>query len=253
MDFVAAGECRVPLGHDQPITDCRRIPTLKCAVDPMITSRERGSNVDRVFIYWDNSNIFHEAQRLAAELPEGPNAQFRVRVHFDNMLRLAHADRPIERALAVGSVPPEMRQLWNRMESAGVEVNLFDRGSRERGEQEMPDRLLQLRMLEDALDHNGDPGIVVLLTGDGAGYKEDSGFHSALERMHKRSWRIEILSWAHACNQRMRLWAEEHGVFVPLDDFYDALTFLEPSRPGFELALPRLVAPLDLRRRPMQT
>lgn len=207
--------------------------------------------MDRVFIYWDNSNIFHEAQRLAEERSEGPNARYRIRVHFDNMLRLAHADRPIERALAVGSVPPEMRQLWNRMESNGIEVRLFDRGSRERGEQEMPDRLLQLRMLEDALDYNGSPGIVVLLTGDGAGYLEGAGFHSTLERMHRRGWRIEILSWEHACNQRMRRWAEGNGVFVALDDFYDAITFMEPSRPGFELAQARDASPLDLSRRPM--
>ena len=178
-------------------------------------------------------------------------ACYRIRVHFDNMLRLAHADRPIERALAVGSVPPEMRQLWNRMESNGIEVRLFDRGSRERDEQEMPDRLLQLRMLEDALDYNGSPGIVVLLTGDGAGYLEGAGFHSTLERMHRRGWRIEILSWVHACNQRMRRWAESNGVFVPLDDFYDAITFTEPSRPGFELAQSRDAAPLDLSRRLM--
>ena len=111
--------------------------------------------MERVFIYWDNSNIFHEAQRLAEQQGEGPDARYRVRIHFENMLRLAHADRPLEKALAVGSVPPEMRQLWNRMESEGVEVRLFDRG-----EQDMPDRLLQLRMLEDALDHNGDPGVV---------------------------------------------------------------------------------------------
>ena len=208
--------------------------------------------MDSAFIYWDNSNIFHEAQRLAEEREKGPNARYRVRVHFDNMLRLAHADRPIERALAVGSVPPEMRQLWNRMESNGVEVQLFDRGSPEHGEQEMRDRLLQLRMLEDALDYNGDPGIVVLLTGDGAGYLEGAGFHSTLERMHMRGWRVEILSWAHSCNQRMRRWAEENGVFVPLDDFYDAITFVEPSRPGFELAPPRDVARLDLSQRPIE-
>ena len=65
--------------------------------------------MDRVFIYWDNSNTFHEAQRFAEERDEGPNARYRVRIHFDSMLRLAHADRPIERALAAGSVPPEMR------------------------------------------------------------------------------------------------------------------------------------------------
>lgn len=197
-------------------------------------------------MYWDNSNIFHEAQRLADEQSEGPGARYRVRIHFENLLQLAHADRPVKKAVAVGSVPPEMRQLRNRMEGAGIEVHLFDRGAAERGEQEMPDRLLQLRMLEDALDFNGDPGIAVLLTGDGAGYLEGTGFHSMLERMRKRGWRIEILSWAHSTNQRMRRWAEANGIFVVLDDFYQSITFTTPSRPGFELAQTREAADLDL-------
>ena len=204
--------------------------------------------MDNVFIYWDNSNIFHEAQRIAEERSEGANARYRVRINFDNMLRLAHADRPVAHAVAAGSIPPEVRQLWNRLESNGVQVQLFDRSSPERGQQEVPDRLLQLRMLEDALDYNGDPGIVVLLTGDGAGYLEGAGFHSTLERMHIRGWRVEILSWAHSCNQRMRQWAEENGVFVPLDDFYEAITFMEPSSPGFEFALARDSSDVDLSR-----
>ena len=202
--------------------------------------------MDGVFIYWDNSNIFHEAQRLAKERELGPDARFLVCVNFDAILCLAHADRPMRHAVAAGSIPPAMRQLWNRMEGMGVEVKLFDRGRPEGAEQDMPDRLLQLRMLEDALDNNGDPGIVVLLTGDGAGYLEGAGFHSTLERMHKRGWRVEILSWAHSCNQRMRKWAEENGVFVALDDFYEAVTYVEPSRPGFELAPGRESAVLDL-------
>ena len=207
--------------------------------------------MNRVFVYWDNSNIFHEAQRLAEERAEGPDARYRVRIHFENMLHLAHADRPLEKAVAAGSVPPEMRQLWNRMEARGMSVYLFDRGSPDRSEQEMPDRVLQLRMLEDALDYNGDPGIVVLLTGDGAGYLEGAGFHSTLERMHRRGWRVEILSWAHSTNQRMRRWAEANGIFVPLDDFYEAITFMVPSRPGFELAPARSQAELNLSRRPV--
>ena len=205
----------------------------------------------KVFVYWDNSNIFHEAQRLAEEQDEKPDARSRVRIHFENLLRLAHADRPLHQAIACGSVPPEMVQLWNRMSAKGVEVHLFDRGSPGRGEQEMPDRVLQLKMLEDALDFNGDPGIVVLLTGDGAGYLEGAGFHSTLERMHKRDWRVEILSWRHSCNQRMRSWAETNGVFVALDDFYEAITFLESSRPGHELAMARKQGQLDLSLRPM--
>ena len=208
-----------------------------------------GGNAGRVFVYWDSSNIFHEAQRLAEELEEGPQARYRVRIHFENMLRLAHADRPVAHAVAAGSIPPEVRGLWNRLEARGVEVNLFDRGDPARGEQEVPDRILQLEMLGDALDHNGDPGIAVLLTGDGAGYFEGKGFQVAIERMYRKDWRIEVLSWAHACNQRMRRWAEEHGVFVPLDDFYESVTFLEPSRPGHELAHARDAAPLALNRR----
>ena len=192
--------------------------------------------MERVFIYRDNSNIFHEARRLAEERAEGPRARYRVRVHFENMLRLAHADRPMEKAIAAGSAPPEMRQLWNRLENRGVEARLFDRGGAGRGEREMPDRALQLQMLEDALDYNGDPGIVAMLTGDGAGYLEGAGFHRTLERMHDRGWRVEILSWADSTNQRMRKWAEANGAFVPLDDFYEAVTFMEPSLPGHELA-----------------
>lgn len=202
--------------------------------------------MDEVFVYWDNSNIFHEARRFAEERDEGPSARYRVRINFDNVLLLARAARPLRKALAAGPVPPELRQLWNRMENQGVEVSLFDRG-----EQNMPDRILQLRMLEDALDYIGDPGIAVLLTGDGSGYIEGAGFQSTLERMHNRGWRVEILSWAHSCNRRMREWAERNGVFVALDDFYEAITFMEPSRPGHEFAQPRRSARLDLSGRPV--
>ena len=217
-------------------------------------TRHRGQGAARmsgVFVYWDNANIFHEAQRLADERDGTPGARYLVRIHFDNLLRLARADRPLTKAVAAGSVPPEMRQLWNRMENSGVEVNLFDRGGQERGEQEAPDRWLQLRMLEDALDHNGAPGVVALLTGDGAGYVEGRGFHSTLERMHRRGWRVEVLSWRHSCKRGMREWAKANGVFVPLDDHYGAITFREPSRPGYEFAPPRAAEEPDLSRRPV--
>ena len=159
-----------------------------------------------VFIYWDNFNIFHEAQRIAEEKDATPGARYLVRIHFDNLLRLAHADRPLTKAVAAGSVPPEMQQLWNRMENSGVEVNLFDRGARDRGEQGTPDQWLQLRMLEDGWDNNGDPGIVAVLTGDGAGtwkIRGRSGIpqHAAADASTRRRY-------AAASSNRMtpRLW-----------------------------------------------
>ena len=137
---------------------------------PFVRLVRRGhleNQVDRVFIYWDNSNTLFGALDEAEER-EGKTARHRIRIHFKTMLRLAHADRPVERALAAGSVPPEMQALWNRLSGAGVQVEL-DRGAVDRGEQQTADRVLQLQMLRDFADYNGDPGIAGVLTGDGQG------------------------------------------------------------------------------------
>ena len=211
------------------------------------------SDNERVFIYWDNSNIFYGAQDEAVER-EGADARRRVRINFESILRLAHADRPVAKALVAGSIPPALRAVWERMRGQGVEVRLFDRGvvpgADDPGERDVPDRILQLRMLEDAVDFNGSPGVAVTLTGDGKGFYAGAGFHRTLERMHRRGWKVEILSWGNSCNQRMRKWAEEVGAFVALDDFYDSVTFLEPSSADYPTADTRDSSELDLSRRP---
>ena len=204
--------------------------------------------MDKVFIYWDNSNIFISGQYVAAE-GEGETVYGRFRIHFANLLALARNGREIERAVAVGSVPPPLRQVWNRLENEGVTVHLQERGALQ-GREIGVDQELQVQMLRDSLDYNGDPGIVVLLTGDGAGFMDGAGFHADLERMHRRGWRIEVLSWRHSCNRRMREWAEQNGTFIALDDFYNSVTFLEPSEPGLPLEMPRYAEPLDLSKHP---
>ena len=204
-----------------------------------------GSEMNEVFLYWDHSSILFGAQRLAEERDEGPNARDRVRINIDNLLRLAKADRLLKKAFAVGSVLTQMHRPWKDLENRGVEAELCDRGYPGPSEQETPDGILQLRMLEDALDYIDDPGITVLLTGNGAGCLEATGFHSTLEKMHKRGWRVEILSWANRCDRRTREWAERNGVFIALDEYYSAITFLRPSHS----ALPRHPTRLDLSRR----
>ena len=161
--------------------------------------------MDRIFLYWDNSNIFISAQHLAEER-EGWDASRRVRIHFPSMIRLARRERPIGRALVVGSVPPELRSVWNRLKAQGINVQLFERGQLG-GQEQGVDQALQTAMLRDLSDNNGDPGTAVLLSGDGAGFDDGCGFHADLERMHRKGWRIEILAWRHSCNHRMREWA----------------------------------------------
>ena len=204
--------------------------------------------MDKVFVYWDDSNIFISAREVAIDR-EGEVARYRIRIHFRNLLRLAHGDREIGRAVAVGSIPPELRHVWNRLENEGVEVQLFERGAM-MGREQGVDQALQVAMLRDAFDHNGDPGVAVLLTGDGAGFYDGVGFHADLERMRHRGWRIEVLSWRHSCNRRMREWAERHGKFVVLDDFYESVTFLEPPEPGQPAGGPRAAVPIDIGARP---
>ena len=203
--------------------------------------------MDRVFIYWDNSNIFVSVQEVAAER-EGAGARRRVRIDFRNMLELAHAGRAIEHAVAVGSIPPELRHVWNRLENLGVTVQLLERGAMG-GREQGVDQVLQVAMLRDMADYNGDPGIVAMLTGDGAGFADGVGFHADLERMRRRGWRIEVISWRYSCNRQMREWAEENGKFIALDDFYDSVTFLERPDPGQPVAEPRDAVPIDLARR----
>lgn len=203
----------------------------------------------KIFIYWDNSNIFHGCQYLTEELDLSPNARQRVRLHFKNLFELACADRKIERSFVAGSIPPEVRHLWNHLENMGITVKLYDRGGYERGEQNMPDTWLQLQMLEDTILYNGDPGIACLLTGDGAGYTLGYGFHHILELMLGKGWQIEVLAWREICNRRMREWAEKNGLFVALDDFYSSITYTERSLPGEELAQSRTALPIDLSRR----
>ena len=205
--------------------------------------------MDKVFVYWDNSNIFISAQEAATEL-EGDAVRYRVRLHFRHLMELARAGRDIERAIAVGSIPPELRHVWNRLENEGFTVQLLERGAIQ-GREQGVDQALQTVMLRDTVDYNGDPGIAVLLTGDGSGFADGVGFHADLERMRNRGRRIEVLSWRHSCNRRMREWAEEQGTFIALDDFYESVTFLEPPAPGQPIANPRFATPPDLARRAM--
>ena len=202
----------------------------------------------KVFIYWDNSNIFISAREVAVER-EGEAVRFRVRIHFRNLLELARARRDVEHATAVGSIPPELRHVWNRLENEGVTVQLLERGAVQ-GREQGVDQALQTVMLRDGFDYNGTPGIAVMLTGDGAGFHDGVGFHADLERMRRRGWDVEVLSWRHSCNRRMREWAEENGKFIALDDFYESVTFLESAAPGQPLAPPRHAVPVDLARRP---
>ncbi|WP_161785532.1 NYN domain-containing protein [Palleronia rufa] len=176
----------------------------------------------KVHVFWDNSNIFVGAQAAFRSL--GKPFPYAARIDFHNLYRLAVVGRPVGGAFCVGSVPPELAAVWKRLEKAtGIVPELFERGAETNREQAV-DQALQVHMLR-AMTDTDEPGTAILMTGDGAGYLNGVGFHADLERMHKKGWGIEVLSWEVCCNSRMQEWAETVGVFVKLEDYMDQIVF----------------------------
>lgn len=189
-------------------------------------------------IFWDNSNIFIPAQEVASKRDGavfGPD----LRIHFQNLWNLARAGRTVTAGVCVGSLPPELEDVWDQLRSTGADLELFERGAAS-GREQAVDQALQIHMMHALVDQP--PGVAVLLTGDGAGYHEGRGFHADLERMHNRGWGIEVLSWENACHPRLKSWAQDKGVFVALDDFYNSITFLKNVRPVQRTTKRRAVA-----------
>ncbi|WP_165448306.1 NYN domain-containing protein [Rhizobium leguminosarum] len=193
--------------------------------------------LDRVHIIWDNSNIFISGQSVCDKLER---KAYEFRMDFEALIDLAADGRRIEQVFCVGSVPPPTNSVWGHIEKkTGKKPETYERGAAS-GKEQAIDQALQTRMLR--LGYDFTPAeTIVLLSGDGSGFEEGTGFFADVRRLHKIGWKIEILSWRDHCKREMRIWAEANGLFVPLDDFYSSVTFLEKLRRA---------RPLDLGKRP---
>ena len=84
----------------------------------------RRRRVEAARRFGNDNHYLEYSEMLAREQPDVGRCARAVRINFENVFRLAQAGRTLGRAVAAGSIPPETRQLWNRMEAAGVEVQL---------------------------------------------------------------------------------------------------------------------------------
>ena len=191
----------------------------------------------KVYVFWDNSNIFIGARNFFAKHKR--TFSNNARIDFENLFKLAHSNRDVAGGFCAGSIPPDLRTVWDKLEKkTGVKLELFERG-KESGKEQGVDQALQVRMLRVMADE-AYPQIAFLLTGDGKGYYEGVGFHADLERLHKKGWGIEVVSWQDTCARALRDFANASGLFISMDDFVDNLVF--------EQGLTR-VKSLDLRKR----
>ena len=67
----------------------------------------------------------------------GDDAAYRVRINFHNMMELACENRKVAKA---GSVPPEMKMVWKKMEEEGIRTEIIDRNEMGGSEKDLPDQ-----------------------------------------------------------------------------------------------------------------
>lgn len=180
-----------------------------------------------MFLFWDNSNIHYSGLNAVFPVIEPGKKRELYRTYFRNLFELARNGRKIEGAYAAGSVPPPSDDLWTYIENLQVNVTLLDKTASGK-EQDSVDMSLQTNMFRVALDN--EPGTMVLLTGDGSGGALGKGFLADLQRIHKLGWNFEVYAWETTCNRYLKQYAEENGIFVPLEKYYYSITFLQGER-----------------------
>lgn len=183
--------------------------------------------MSKVYVFWDHSNIFVGAQHVAAER-DGVLHAAKVRIQLKALSHLATWGRPdATKPIIVASETPyvSMGVILNQIHA---HVEIYERGATSNTEQAV-DAALQVHMLRALVDEP-EPCVAVLLSGDGAGYENGIGFRADLERMARKGWGVEVLAWTHSCDEALRKWAEEAGVFIPLEKYYDYLTFVDGGR-----------------------
>ena len=196
-----------------------------------------------MYIFWDNSNIHISGLTQVMPNIEPQASRELYRTHFANLFKLIKKDRNVDCAYLSGSVPPPNDQLWNYLTCLNIKLQLLEKTA-DGKEQESVDMSLQTMMLRTAIDTP--PSIMAIVTGDGAGKQLGEGFLSDIQRIKERlGWQIELYAWESSCNNRLKQYAKENGIFTRLEDYYENITFIQQDRKGDDPYY-RIVKPLSL-------
>jgi hypothetical protein len=180
-----------------------------------------------VHLYLDFSNVTCGARDVGARRGDEAN---RVRLHARNLYRLMAAGRPVASATLVANagVSPAVLAHWRALFT--VVTTESGAGS---GLDQAADEILQNRLMLQLF--RPDPiGVIVVGTGDGAGWRRDIGFEPTLVAARRFGYGVEVLAFQNQIHPRLRALASRAGAFIDLDRYYGRITFLE----GLRTALP---------------
>jgi hypothetical protein len=194
-------------------------------MDTQIATPERP-----VHLFLDFSNITCGARAAAVRAGDDPS---RVRLHAESLFRLMAAGRPVASATLVANAGVGEAVLAHYRPD--FEVITVESG-RDTGRDQAADEILQNRQFL-AISRPEPPGVIVVATGDGAGWHRGVGFVPTLTVARRHGYGVEVLSFSDQLHPRLRAFAECTGVVIDLDRYYGQITFLEGLRSPLPLLL----------------
>lgn len=177
-------------------------------------------------VYVDNSNIYIGGQTAAKAAGENP---MDLRISFNNFIYLVtEGSMEFEEMVWGGSGPEGIEEIFASMKDKGVDLQIIPRG--ENGENETVDMAIQLSMYRHNRKYMETPGTIVLCTGDGKGYDDEKGFLYDLHAFAEDGWKIRLFSWDCVCHDKLKKFAADNGYYVPLENYYNSITFIKDKR-----------------------
>lgn len=180
-----------------------------------------------MYIFWDNSNIHFAGLNHVFPMKEPGLDKRLYRTYFKGLLDLVANGRTVDKIYFAGSEPPKEDKLWEAAKRLGATVQVMPRCATGR-EEDTVDHLLELEILR--LGYDNKPDTLALLTGDGAGWSEGRGFLSDSRRLVEKGWDLEVYSWDAACNSELKNYALRKGKYIPLESYYECVTFISNGR-----------------------
>jgi uncharacterized LabA/DUF88 family protein len=165
----------------------------------------------------DNSNIFIEGRKHSAR-EKGVNKLHpdelepldpSWRIDFGRLLLAISTGRVVERAILVGSRPPQNDSVWNEAENRGFDVTVHDRSYT--GQEKAVDTELVAQATE-IICSCAEPMDLAIISGD-------RDFVPLVSLVHRRKWEAEMWAFTNAFNQSGQM-ATSVDRICPLDKVF---------------------------------
>jgi len=146
--------------------------------------------MEQVHIFLDNSNLWIEGQRKAAN-PLAPtrhkNGSFRL--DFGELLAYVSKGRKIKEARLYGSEPPPNDTVWEKARKEGFTVNVNRRSVR--GKEKQVDTQMCVDITKAIYLNDPKERTLIILAGD-------RDYVPTFKEAKNRNWNIEVYFWSNA-------------------------------------------------------